>query len=106
MTDESILRLLKSPVLEDTLIGLGHLSRNNTREEIINFFNRYGQLPSVASSNLYLSKKAIMRPPINDIDWVLCRYEDLGFYVRHQVLLTKFPETYKIVKNYYKIIEL
>lgn len=85
MDTEKIIKLIKSPNLEDTQIGLSILVNNYTEEEIKEFFNKYGE----ASVGFYgvnlLSSKGFIRN-VSNFNWQYFYKDKIAFWAgRHTI---------------------
>ncbi len=84
--ESTIIKLLKSPVLEDTILGIEYLIKGHTEKEIIEFFDKQGDTRGFGSPG-YLSRKAFDRGAIKS--WVYVYKKRKGFYIGQKCLLIR-----------------
>lgn len=104
---DKIIKLLKSPVMEDTLVGLSLLVKSYNRGEITDIFYTHGD-GNVFNKEGYLADRCFLRHNKYETGWVLACKDDIGFYIGVKLFITSNnAHAHRICRdNNYKVIEL
>jgi len=99
MNPTRLITLLKSPVEADTLIGINYMINQYLDEEIINFFNMYGDYTHSSESNEhFISNKAFARIR-EQISYVNYYTNTLTFYIGTNLYLADIKHSFPQIKR-------